>query len=217
MKDSGSAEKADERGWIYRSPRLYSLIMLLLYRRNFQTRQESLANLIPPGASVVEVCCGTGMLYLNHLRQKNVQYTGLDLSPAFVSALSTRSIDARLWDLRSSTPLPRADYVVMQASLYHFLPDPEPVVDRMLRAARIQVLVSEPIHNLTTDYPRLSRMFATLTDAGAGPERLRFDEDSLDQLFAKYEGGVRHGTLMPGGREKLFVLHGRAETEDSSL
>ena len=213
MQDVGSTDVKDDRGLIYRSPRLYALVMFLLYRRSYRTRLDALAALIPPGASVVEACCGTGSLYLNYLRDKRVQYTGLDLSPAFVSALETRGVDARIWDIRSPAPLPHADHLVMQASLYHFLPDPEPIIDRMLRAAREQVLVAEPIRNLTTDYPRLSRIFAALSNAGAGPERERFDEESLDRFFAKYENRVRRTMLTPGGREKLYVLEGQAGAE----
>lgn len=62
-----------------------------------------------------------------------MRYTGLDLSPTFVSKLQRRGIDARSWDMRSDAPLPYGDYVIMQARLYHFLPDPKPIVDRSSR------------------------------------------------------------------------------------
>lgn len=196
---------------IYRSPHLYRLVMFGLYRRSYRSRQGALAELIPPGSSVVEACCGVGTLYSRHLRKKGVHYLGLDRSPAFVSWLGRRGIDARLWDMRSEVPLPRADYLVLQASLYHFLPDPGPVVDRMLSAAGRQLIVAEPIHNLTTDHPRLQRAFAALTDAGAGPEHNRFDEGSLDSFFDGYRDQVSAKALIAAGREKLYVLQGAAE------
>lgn len=216
MQQGEAAGAEADRGWIYRSPRLYELVMFLLYQRGYRSRQGALAELVPAGASVVEACCGVGTLYSDHLKQKGVRYTGLDLSPAFVSKLKRKGIDARLWDMSSETPLPHADHLVMQASLYHFLPNPKPVVDRMLHAAGEQVIIAEPIRNLTTDYPRLQKIFAALTDAGAGPERRRFDEDSLGSFFDEYRDRVRNVTLLAGGREKLYVLQGGGEAESSS-
>jgi SAM-dependent methyltransferase len=198
-----------DKSLIYRSPRAYELVMLLLYRQHYRVRQGALAEHIPPGSSVVEACCGTGTLYSKHLRHRSVRYTGLDLNPVFVARLQGQGIDSRLWDMRSAEPLPEADYVVMQASLYHFLPDPGPIVDRMLSAAGEQVIIAEPIHNLTSEHPRLSRMFAALTDAGAGPERQRFDERSLDEFLTAYQDRVSQVLPLAGGREKLYVLEGR--------
>jgi SAM-dependent methyltransferase len=216
MAEPEASDAATDRGWIYRSPRLYEFVMYLLYRPNYQSRHSALADLVPPGSSVVEACCGVGKLYSDHLRQKEVRYTGLDLSPAFVSKLTRKGIDAQRWDMRSETPLPRADTVIMQASLYHFLPDPKPIVDRMLEAARQQVIIAEPIRNLTTDYPRLQRVFGGLTDAGAGPEMHRFDEDSLDSFFNQYKDRVGHVAQLAGGREKIYVLQGEGETRSPS-
>jgi SAM-dependent methyltransferase len=210
QRNSGILEM--DRGLIYRSPRAYQLAMLLLYRQHYCARQSALAEQVPPETSVVEACCGPGTLYSRHLRHKSVRYTGLDLNPVFVARLQGQGIDSRLWDMRSTEPLPQADYVVMQASLYHFLPDAGPVVDRMLNAAREEVMIAEPIHNLTTDHPRLSRMLAALTDAGAGPERQRFDERSLDGLLTAYQDHVRRVMPLAGGREKLYVLEGRGES-----
>lgn len=211
MREDAPAGAATRRSLIYRNPHLYRLVMLLLYRRGYRARQAALAELIAPGSSVVEACCGVGTLYSDHLRKVGVRYVGLDLSPEFVSALERRGIDARLWDMHAETQLPGADYVVMQASLYHFLPEPQPIVDRMLAAAGREVLIAEPIRNLTTDHPRLRRAFAALSDAGAGPEHLRFDEGSLDSLFEGYRDRILRVARIAGGREKLYVLRGEGE------
>lgn len=213
MGEEEQGVPAASRSLIYRSPRAYRLAMLLLYGQKAGARQRALAELIRPGTSVVEACCGPGTLYSAHLQHKDVRYTGLDLSPAFVSMLQGKGIDARLWDLRSDAPLPHADFVVMQASLYHFLPDPKPIVDRMLEAARAQVIIAEPIHNLTSDHPNLGRLFAALTNAGAGPERRRFDERSLDGFFNTYRDRVRRVIAVAGGREKLYALAGKAKAD----
>jgi SAM-dependent methyltransferase len=192
---------------VYRSALIYDAVMLALYGRHFFSRCSAIAELIPAGSSVLEVCCGPAALYRRHLRGKGVRYTGLDVNPRFISGLSRIGASGRVWDLQSETPLPRADYVVMQASLYHFLPDPGPVVDRMLAAAGRQVIVAEPIRNLSdARVPLLSALARRQTDPGTGRQAHRFNEASLDAFFARYAPRIDRTFHIPGGREKVYVL-----------
>jgi Methionine biosynthesis protein MetW len=192
---------------IYRSSVLYEMAMVALYRQHYGARYEAVAGLIPAGATVLELCCGPAVLYWRYLRQKNVTYRGLDLSERFVRKLSGRGVAAEVWDLRSNRPLPSADYVVMQASLYHFLPDASPIVDRMLEAAGRQVVVAEPIRNLASAKLPIVRYAAgLLTDPGVGPQATRFTEDTLDELAASYGPRLRRSFLAAGGREKIYVF-----------
>jgi len=205
---------------IYRSARLYELAMLLLYGRHYYSRYRAIAELIPEAATVVDVCCGPGVLYTRYLRKKNVAYTGLDMNEHFVEEMVRRGVQAFVWDMRSDAALPRGDYVVMQASLYHFLPNPRAVLDRMLAAARKKVIVSEPIRNLSdSNSTLLSAIGKRFTNAGSGAENLRFSETSLDELMATFGSRVERSFLIPGGREKVVVirsgLHG-SESESSN-
>jgi SAM-dependent methyltransferase len=194
------------RSLLYRSPALYDLAMRVLYGRHHAARLAAVADVVPQGASVLELCCGSGLLYRRHLKDRAARYTGLDYSPAFVAYVRRHGGDARRWDVRSALPLPAADVVVMQASLYQFLPDPRPVLDRMLAAARQRVIVAEPVRNLTSQHPRLRRLIGAATDAGTGTQEDRFDEAKLDALFVPYRDLVEEAFLIPGGREKAFVL-----------
>jgi len=73
----------------------------------------------------------------------------------------------------------------MQASLYHFLPDPKPILQRMRAAARKALIISEPVINLADSKSAFVRALSgRLTNAGNGHESLRFDEQSLDELFS---------------------------------
>lgn len=192
---------------VYRSPLIYDAVMLALYGRHFFSRCSAIAELIPAGSSVVEVCCGPASLYRRHLRGKGVRYTGLDINPRFFSRLPALGATGQVWDLLSETPLPPADYFVMQASLYHFLPDPGPVVDRMLAAAGRQAIVAEPIRNLSdARLPLLSAIARLQTDPGTGRQAHRFNEASLDAFFARYAPRIERTFLIPGGREKVYVL-----------
>ncbi len=134
---------------VYRSPLLYEMIMLALYGRHYPARYRAIAELVPAGSRVLDLCCGPGILHDRYLRRKGVEYTGLDVNPRFIARVNRRGGRGLVWDLHEDRPLPEADTVVMQASLYQFLPDAAPVVRRMLRAARQRVIIAEPIRNLS--------------------------------------------------------------------
>jgi SAM-dependent methyltransferase len=195
---------------IYRSAFIYELVMRLLYGRHYDARYKAIAELIPNEMTVLDVCCGPAFLYQYTLRNRRVEYTGLDMNAAFIKRLIKRGGKGAVWDLREDKPLPRADYVIMQASLYHFLPDAKPIVDRLIAAANGQVIIAEPIRNLASSPSRvLAWLGRMLTDPGSGDQPHRFTEASLDRLFADYAPLVAHSFLIAGGREKVYVLNGK--------
>jgi SAM-dependent methyltransferase len=192
---------------IYKSAVLYELAMMGLYGRHYSSRYRTVADLIPPESSVLDLCCGPAVLYGRYLRQKSVDYTGLDLNEIFIKGLIRRGVRAKVWDVRKDEPLPRADYVIMQASLYHFLPDPLPILNRMLEAAREQIIVAEPIRNLTcTKLPLLTSFARLLTDPGIGGQPYRFTERTLDDTMSNLCSHAPHTLLISGGREKIYVI-----------
>jgi SAM-dependent methyltransferase len=195
---------------IYRSAGGYELLMRVLYGRHYADRLRLVAAQVPEGASVLELCCGPGTLYRRHLRGRTGAYTGLDVNPGFVARLRGAGIDARELDLAADRPLPEADVVLIQASLYHFLPDAAALVDRMLDAARDRVIVAEPIRNLASSgLPLVSFLGRRAADPGVGGHAARFDESSLDSLMAAYAARTLTAFVIPGGREKVFVLSAR--------
>ena len=109
-----------------------------------------------------------------------------DANARFVERLLRRGIDARRADV-ATAELPRADVVVMQASLYHFLPEPQAaaMVQRMMAAALERVVIAEPVRNLASSRLRpVARLAAGGAAAGAGAQEQRFDADSLRALMA---------------------------------
>jgi SAM-dependent methyltransferase len=196
---------------IYRNARGYELVMQLLYGRHYQARMRSVAGQVPEGSSVLELCCGPGTLYTRHLRKRVARYIGLDINEKFVRRLTQAGADARKVDLSADgQQLPEADVVIMQASLYHFLPHPEPIVERMIQAARDRVIVSEPIRNLaSSEIPLIGALGRRAANPGVGGHSRRFTEATLDQLMQGYRSGVLKSFLIPGGREKVYVLDGR--------
>ena len=181
--------------------------MLLLYGRHYPSRYRAIAELIPPGSSVLDLCCGPALLYQRYLRKKSIQYTGLDLNRRFIDRLNRQGGCGKVWDLRSDQPLPPADYVIMQASLYHFLSDASAIVDRMLQTARRQVIIAEPIRNLATSKSRLLSLLGRIsTNPGSGEQHLRFDESTLAEFFSAYSSHIVQSFTIAGGREKVYLL-----------
>jgi SAM-dependent methyltransferase len=200
---------------IYRNIALYDLIMRLLYRRSYFARHEMVADFIPRGASVLDLCCGSALLYRGYLNRKSVKYLGLDSSPFFVEALNKRGIPALVWDLRSEKPLPRADYVVLQGGLLFFLPDPTAFIQRMLAAAENQVIIMEPIRNLSTSrFPLLAKVATRLSGGGEDDAPSRFNEETLDRVFENLP--VKQKFKIPSGRDKVYVLENRLTSADKS-
>jgi SAM-dependent methyltransferase len=210
----------------YRHPWLYEGLMRVLYLGGYKQRSQALAALIPEGSSVVDVCCGPGTLYFSYLRLRHVTYTGLDINRAFVNRLVAFGhneawhdneprrprVSGMVWDASAERPLPRADYLVMQASLYHFLPDPRPLVDRMLVAAKEKVILTEPVRNLAdSKNPALAWLSRKLTNPGTGDQPRRFNEARFENFIDEYraEGRVIEFYPIAGGRERLCVLQGR--------
>ena len=100
----------------------------------------------------------------------------------------------------------------MQASLYHFLPGADTIVDRMLAAARERVIIAEPIRNLSSSgLPLVALIGRRAADPGAGSDghAQRFDEPALDRLMRPYERQTVEAFTIPGGREKVYVLDPR--------
>jgi SAM-dependent methyltransferase len=196
---------------IYRSTRGYELLMRALYGRHYDDRMRIVAGQVPEGASVLELCCGPGTMYDRYLRDRASSYIGLDVNAGFVDRLRRQGVDARLADLATSQePLPGADVAIIQASLYHFLPDAERIVDRMLAAAQQRVIVSEPIRNLaSSETPLIGLLGRRAADPGVGGHEQRFNETTLDGLMERYGPRVSAAFLIPGGREKVYVLDPR--------
>jgi SAM-dependent methyltransferase len=222
MIEVGSDRTQMGASFFYKSPWLYEALMLGLYGGAYFERCKSLAALVPEGSRVVDVCCGPARLYFDYLRFQRVSYTGLDINPTFVARLtSARSASSAtrsgsgstatgiVWDVADSAPLPQGDYVIMQASLYHFLPDPRPVVDRMLAAAREKVILTEPVRNVAdSKNPVLAWLARKFTNPGTGDQPSRFNEARFEKFLDQYRaaGRVIDSYPIAAGRERLCLL-----------
>jgi SAM-dependent methyltransferase len=185
--------------------------MRVLYGRYYAARDAAVAAHVPDGASVLELCCGPARLYERELRGRVGAYVALDASERFVARLRRRGVDARRADV-ATAELPVADVVVMQASLYHFLPAADAMVRRMRAAARGSVIIAEPVRNLASSRLGLvARLGAGAAATADGAQAERFDAASLRALMrGGFGDAITSHSMVPGGREHVYVLSGTA-------
>ena len=192
---------------MYRTAVGYELAMRALYGRAFGARYRAVADLIPPGAAVVDVCCGPPILYRRYLRDKHVRYTGVDINARFVGQVRAAGGQGECCDVATAAALPAGDVVVMHASLYHFLPDPAPVVAKLYAAATTRVVIAEPVRNLATSTnPVIAAVARRVARPGGTDAPHRFTEETLDAVFEPFSPCIERAFVIPGGREKVYVL-----------
>jgi len=198
------------QSFIYANRRTYHWLMRGLYGRHFEDRYRAIAAHVPAASHVVDVCAGDAYLYLAHLRHKPVTYIAVDASPQLVAWARARGVDARLFDVWNDD-LPQGDSVIMQASLYQFLPRADRIVDKLLAAARQRVIITEPVRNIAdSGNPVLALLGKRFTKpSGEQYAAQRFNRASFTALCQTFPE-LQNLADLPGGREMLAVFRGRA-------
>lgn len=175
-------------GKLYSFPFIYTFAMRILFGKNYDIRYLSIARLIEPKNTVVDVCCGDCILH-RYLKGKNVRYLGLDISPAFVNRALKNGISARLFDLREDE-VQAADYVILQGSLYQFK-NPGMIVKKLYNASSKKLIISETIKTVSTHRLSKNPLIGAAVSLLVGTENknalFRFEETSLKKLLAIYE------------------------------
>lgn len=191
---------------IYKYPSLYTWFIKFLYRRHYASRYRAISDEIEDNTSVIEICCGDCALYVQALKNR-VSYTGIDINPYFINRAAHLSINVRLLDVFKDT-LPDADYVVMQGSLYQFIPHHKKIVENLLNSCRHKVIISEPIRNISNSTNRIISFIARYSvNPGTGDKVHRFTETSYREFFNKYfKGFIEKFAFIPGKRELMVVL-----------
>jgi trans-aconitate methyltransferase len=194
---------------LYSSPWLYRLAMKCLYGSNHKARLSAVAALIPAGSTVLDVCCGPGDLS-QLVIEKGSSYFGVDKSESFLTNCKKRGIEVKSCDVAGGAlPSGLWDYVVLQASLYQFIPNHVEVIQNLLKRARKAVILSEPIRNLAQSKNWLvSEAAKYLTSTGTGRVEHRFTLEGLTDVMGKLEsqGHSVKSIKVCGGRDHIFVI-----------
>ena len=190
---------------VYWHPFLYQTAMRILYGKHFEGRYKTLVELIPRNSSVTEVCMGDAYLYRNYLREKNVKYIGLDINPIFIASALKLGVFAKHHNLITDN-IPRADYTVIQASLYQFIPEQASIIKKLLHATNNTLFIAEPIKNLATSQnPVLSFIGKYSTNPKNQHAISRFNKNSLLAFFHQFNE-FKEAIEIKGGRELIGVF-----------
>lgn len=189
----------------YANSRVYHLLMAITYRHHRAERFRAVAEWVPEGAQVLDVCCGDGSL-AEHL-PPNVSYRGLDNSRAFLRTARRRGRPVERFDVCSES-LPLSQVVICQVSLYQFYPLVDQMLARLFEAATQRLIVSESVWSLTrSNLPLVAPLIAWAMRANdLSDGYFRFTPEELDRLFAAYGQFRRYQGSICGGLDRLFVL-----------
>lgn len=189
----------------YANSHVYHMLMAMTYRRHRAERFRAVAEWVPDGAEVLDVCCGDGSL-AKHL-PPNVSYRGLDRSSAFLRTAQKRGRSVERFDVCSES-LPKSQIVICQVSLYQFYPLVDQMLARLFEAATHRLIISESVWSLTrSKLPLVAPIIAWAMRANdLSDGYFRFTPEELDRLFVAYQPALRYRGSICGGMDRLFVL-----------
>jgi len=193
---------------IYRWPFLYRMAIRMSYLGNYHQRYSLVSELISDGVRVVDYCCGDAEIYSACLKQRNIDYLGLDFNDRFISTLRSNGVPCRKFNILESQPLD-ADYGLLMGSLYQFIPDHATIVDKIL-AHTNHLIISEPVKSRTESRNLLVRKLAYwLNDPGDGTKRYRFTSESFRDFVNNYQQRLEN--YIEGPIDVIAVLRGDVE------
>ena len=173
------------RSIVYWNPFIYSLFMRFSYKSNYLERYQAIESLIDADSSLVDVCCGDCKIY-EFLKDKNIAYTGLDFNPAFINEGNRKGIKVQKCNVKNDG-IPQADYVLMQASLYQFIPNHAEVLRRLYAAARKYLIIAEPVKNYAdSKWKIVSWIAKLLNNPGDGIKRERFNINTFKEALEPF-------------------------------
>ncbi len=181
--------------------------MRFLYGKFYNTRYKKIGELIPSEVSVLDICCGDCKLYENELK-KRVKYIGIDINHRFLKTAAKKGIDVQKLDIRYQN-LPRSDYLILQASLYQFIPNHKKIVDKMIKAAGNKVIISEPVANISSSrFSLIAYLAKYSTNPGTGHTPKRFTPKTFKEFIKNnYSELLEDCFLHSGGKELMVVLN----------
>ncbi|MEH2238948.1 class I SAM-dependent methyltransferase [Nostoc sp.] len=194
---------------IYSNPTFYNITMRLIYGKGFHNRYKSIASLIPENSTVLEACCGDCYLYKHYLLPKNVKYTGLDINRNFISSAKKSGINVIYHNLLSSDYIPETEYIIIQASMYHFLPnDVDFIYKKLFEATKKEIIIVEPIKNFSTSSNWIIKLISRyLANPGTGHATQRFTATTFQEFCYRYSGNLKNLFKIANGREMCAIFH----------
>jgi hypothetical protein len=195
-----------ETSLVYKNIFIYRAIIWALYGGKYKKRIRDVASFfLDADTNVLELCFGDTIL-AEICRSQNRAWTGLDINDAFVLRAVALGFDATHMDIARAAALPAAQVCVMIGSLYHFHDDLMGIVRKMHTAAP-RIIISEPVHNLSSKRNFLGASARRSANAGKGHETFRFDADSLREMLTPVAQALQlRLSFHDNGRDMICVL-----------
>ncbi len=153
--------------------------MKLLYGRTYEGRYKAIAEEVR-NLEVLDLYCGDCKL-ADFVKN----YKGADFNKIFIKSAKKRGLDVSLMDI-TKEKIPENECIVMQGSLYQFIPNHEEIIKRILKSAQKKAIISEPYINLANSKNRVVSLIAKILTKTSEPCDKRFTKQELINLFKKY-------------------------------
>lgn len=176
---------------IYNNIFVYRLLMNVLYLGKYNRRFERIIKIIKNSNStnIIELCFGDTYI-AEYCKKNDIHWTGYDLNESFVNRAKKLNHNAILKDITSIDQFNKCDTSIIIGSLYHFKEEAISIIRKMIQSSK-QVIISEPIKNLTSSDGIIGFIAKKSTNAGKGNETFRFSKESfikmIDELKIPYK------------------------------
>jgi len=169
---------------IYWNINFYRLLMSVLYLGKYKRRFERINALLKPTTdTVIELCFGD--IYIaKHCKRNGINWKGYDINEHFVRNAARRNYNAILKDVNELSAFEKCDTYLIVGSLYHFRDNSVEILRKMIASSR-QVIISEPIKNLTISKGIIGYIARKSASVGKGSEEFRFN---VTTFLAMLEG-----------------------------
>ena len=167
---------------IYSNIYIYRLLMNVLYFGQYKKRFKNVVELIQPNTnSVIELCFGDTFI-AKYCQSNGICWKGFDLNEKFVASAIHLGLDAYVQDIMLLPEFPKCHTYIITGSLYHFKEKSAELIHKLMAVSE-QVIISEPIKNLSTKKGLIGFIARKSGNAGKGTEAFRFDETSFLQMM----------------------------------
>lgn len=175
---------------IYRNIFIYRLLMNLIYFGKYKRRFERINKLIKTDTkNVIELCFGDTYI-AEFCKKMDIQWRGYDLNENFVTHAKKKGFNAFEKNIAIDDKFLKCDTYIIIGSLYQFKDKGRDLIRKMIESSK-QVIISEPVENLSATKGIIGYIAKKSTNAGNGHEEFRYDEQSfiamMDTLKVQYK------------------------------
>ena len=176
-----------------------------MYKKHFHERYKAINNVIIENSSVVDVCCGDSYLH-SIFKKKNIDYLGLDFNPTFINYSIKRGINARLFNIYEDA-IPHADYIILQASLYQFIPNHIQILQKLYQSADQYLIIAETMKSYGGSNNKfISAIGKFLNNPGDGMKVERFSLSTFKKAMEPFQENIENEYFICGNIDYMVVI-----------